>query len=85
MKILIIGYFLIHYLTVATIASTDAPCSGCAVVYSDQGVFESVYYLKMNPQVVLVDTVVIAAAPVTPENVHDAMIAADAMGRSRKQ
>lgn len=46
-----------------TIASTDAPCSGCAIIYSDQGVFESVYYLKMNPQVVLVDTTVIAAAP----------------------
>lgn len=54
----------IPVIVVPTIASTDAPCSGCAVVYSDQGVFESVYYLKMNPQVVLVDTGVIAAAPV---------------------
>ncbi|MCF8364320.1 MAG: glycerol dehydrogenase [Bacteroidales bacterium] len=49
---------------VPTIASTDAPCSGCAVIYSDQGVFESVYYQKTNPQVVLVDMDVIAHAPV---------------------
>jgi glycerol dehydrogenase len=49
---------------VPTIASTDAPCSGCAVIYSEQGIFDSVYYQKMNPQVVLVDTTVIAAAPV---------------------
>lgn len=49
---------------VPTIASTDAPCSGCAVIYSEKGVFESVYYTKMNPQVVLVDTNFIAHAPV---------------------
>ncbi|MDP4282539.1 MAG: glycerol dehydrogenase [Bacteroidota bacterium] len=49
---------------VPTIASTDAPCSGCAVIYSEEGEFESVYYTKMNPQVVLVDTYIIANAPV---------------------
>ena len=49
---------------VPTIASTDAPCSGCAVLYSEQGVFESVYYQKSNPAVVLVDTAIIAKAPV---------------------
>lgn len=48
---------------VPTIASTDAPCSGCAVIYSEKGVFESVHYMKMNPQVVLVDTKVISNAP----------------------
>ena len=53
----------IPVIIVPTIASTDAPCSGCAVIYSEQGVFESVYYQKMNPQVVLVDMNVIAAAP----------------------
>lgn len=47
-----------------TIASTDAPCSGCAVIYTEEGVFESVYYQKMNPQVVLVDMKIIANAPV---------------------
>lgn len=48
---------------VPTIASTDAPISGCAVIYSEDGVFESVYYQKMNPQIVLVDMAVIANAP----------------------
>lgn len=47
-----------------TIASTDAPCSGCAVVYSEAGVFDYVYYQKHNPDVVLVDTNIIAKAPV---------------------
>jgi glycerol dehydrogenase len=54
----------IPVLIVPTIASTDAPCSGCAVLYSEQGVFESVYYQKLNPAVVLVDTEIIATAPV---------------------
>jgi len=47
-----------------TIASTDAPCSGCAVVYSDKGVFKYVYYQKHNPDVVLIDTDIISRAPV---------------------
>ncbi|MDD4735481.1 MAG: glycerol dehydrogenase [Kiritimatiellae bacterium] len=51
-------------IVVPTIASTDAPCSGCAVIYSQEGVFESVYYQKMNPAAVLVDEVIIAKAPV---------------------
>ena len=34
----------IPVIIVPTIASTDAPCSGCAVLYSEQGMFESVYY-----------------------------------------
>ena len=53
----------IPVIIVPTIASTDAPCSGCAVIYSESGVFESVYYQKMNPQVVLADMNVIANAP----------------------
>ncbi len=54
----------IPVIVVPTIASTDAPCSGCAILYSENGVFDSVQYQKMNPQVVLVDTTVIALAPV---------------------
>lgn len=54
----------IPVLVVPTIASTDAPCSGCAVLYSEQGVFESVLYQKSNPAAVLVDTEIIAKAPV---------------------
>jgi glycerol dehydrogenase len=54
----------IPVIIVPTIASTDAPCSACAVIYTEQGVFESEIHLKMNPPAVLVDTSVIAAAPV---------------------
>lgn len=49
---------------VPTIASTDAPCSGCAVTYSADGIFEKVHYQRLNPTVVLVDMEIIASAPV---------------------
>jgi glycerol dehydrogenase len=48
---------------IPTIASSDAPCSGCAVAYNRSGHFEKVYYQKMNPAIVLVDMNIIAAAP----------------------
>jgi glycerol dehydrogenase len=50
-------------IVVPTIASTDAPTSGCAVIYTEDGVFDSVRYQRMNPAAVLVDLGVIAAAP----------------------
>jgi len=53
----------IPVIIVPTIASTDAPCSGCAVLYSKDGVFDSVSYQKVNPAVVLVDVGIIVAAP----------------------
>jgi len=54
----------IPVIIIPTIASTDAPCSGCAVAYSPSGVFEKVYYQRSNPAVVLVDLNIIAVAPV---------------------
>jgi glycerol dehydrogenase len=54
----------IPVIVVPTIASTDAPCSGCAVVYTDDGVYSHVYDQRMNPEVVLVDLNLIARAPV---------------------
>jgi glycerol dehydrogenase len=48
---------------VPTIAASDAPCSGCAVTYTTEGVFAAVQYQKMNPAAVLVDMDIIAAAP----------------------
>ena len=50
-------------IVVPTIASTDAPCSGCAVIYWQDGTFEAVCYQKTNPAAVLVDVGIIAAAP----------------------
>ncbi len=54
----------IPVIIIPTIASTDAPCSGCAVLYSKDGIFDSVSYQKTNPAVVLVDLGIIAASPV---------------------
>ena len=51
-------------IVVPTIASTDAPCSGCAVTYTSNGVFEKVHYQRSNPSVVLVDMDILAKAPV---------------------
>lgn len=46
-----------------TIASTDAPCSALSVLYTDEGVFEKYLFLPANPNLVLMDTDVIAASP----------------------
>jgi len=53
----------IPVIIIPTIASTDAPCSGCAVLYSADGTFDSVCYQKRNPAAVLADVGIIAAAP----------------------
>lgn len=47
-----------------TVASSDAPCSALSVVYSDDGEFERYIFYKKNPDLVLVDSSVIAKAPV---------------------
>ncbi len=49
---------------VPTIAATDAPTSHSAVIYTEEGAFHDYAYFKQNPSVVLVDTKVIANAPV---------------------
>jgi len=49
--------------TVPTVASTDAPCSALAVFYTEEGAFESGDLLRRNPDLVLVDSQVIAQAP----------------------
>ncbi len=54
----------IRSIIVPTIAATDAPTSKTTVVYSESGEFEDYWYQTFNPDVVLVDTSVIATAPV---------------------
>ena len=46
-----------------TIASTDAPCSALSVIYTENGVFEEYLFLPANPNMVLMDTEVIAKSP----------------------
>ena len=59
-----VGYYKeIPVVIVPTIASTDAPCSALSVIYTDEGVFEKYLFLKQNPNLVLVDTDIIAKAP----------------------
>ncbi|MCH3967803.1 MAG: glycerol dehydrogenase [Atopobiaceae bacterium] len=60
-----VAYYLkVPVVICPTIASSDAPCSALSVVYSDGGAFDSYLYLRSNPDVVLMDTTVIAASPV---------------------
>jgi glycerol dehydrogenase len=47
-----------------TIASSDAPCSALSVIYSDVGAVEEYRIYRRNPDLVLVDTSVIAQSPV---------------------
>jgi glycerol dehydrogenase len=49
---------------VPTIASTDAPTSAVSVIYTSEGAFSRYLFLPRNPDLVLVDTRVIAMAPV---------------------
>ncbi|USS89189.1 glycerol dehydrogenase [Fructilactobacillus cliffordii] len=47
-----------------TTASTDAPCSALSVIYNEDGTFKNYSFYDQNPDLVLVDTNVIAHAPV---------------------
>lgn len=49
---------------VPTIASTDASTSRACLIYNDRGAFETVLFVPTNPDMVLVDTLIISKAPV---------------------
>src|SRR5262249_34942931 len=46
-----------------TVASSDAPCSALSVLYTEEGVFHQYRFYRKNPELVLVDTQVIAQGP----------------------
>lgn len=48
---------------IPTAASNDAPCSGVAVLYNEAGVVIKAVLMRRNPDLVLVDTDIIAQAP----------------------
>ncbi|MCU1620560.1 MAG: glycerol dehydrogenase [Modestobacter sp.] len=54
----------IRWASVPTVASTDAPCSALSVIYTADGAFEEYRFFPRNPDLVLVDTQVVAQAPV---------------------
>lgn len=53
----------IRWVTVPTVASTDAPTSALSVIYTDDGAFEEYRFFPRNPDLVLVDSQIIANAP----------------------
>ena len=48
---------------IPTLASTDAPCSALSVIYTQEGTFKRYLVLDKNPDLVLIDTKVVANAP----------------------
>ncbi|HFP0004187.1 TPA: glycerol dehydrogenase [Escherichia coli] len=48
-----------------TIASTDAPCSALSVIYTDEGEFDRYLLLPNNPNMVIVDTKIVAGGKCT--------------------
>ena len=48
---------------VPTVCSSDSPCSSLSVLYDDQGVFDAYLYLNACPNIVMVDTRIIAQSP----------------------
>jgi glycerol dehydrogenase len=48
---------------IPTLASTDAPCSALAVIYTAEGSFKRYLDLPANPDLVLIDTKLVAQAP----------------------
>ncbi|WP_250444423.1 glycerol dehydrogenase [Actinotalea sp. C106] len=53
----------IRWVSAPTVASTDAPCSALSVIYTEDGAFEEYRFFPRNPDLVLVDTQVVANAP----------------------
>ena len=53
----------IRWVTVPSVASTDAPTSALAVIYTEEGAFEEYRFFPRNPDLVLVDSQLIANAP----------------------
>ncbi|OZG50261.1 glycerol dehydrogenase [Bombiscardovia coagulans] len=59
-----VGFFAhLPVIIVPTAASSDAPCSRLSVLYTPDGVFDKYLTLPSNPNVVIMDTDIIAKAP----------------------
>ena len=59
-----VGYYAnLPIAIIPTVASTDAPCSALSVLYQKDGTFDRYLFLQKSPELVLVDTAVIANAP----------------------
>lgn len=54
----------IRWVSCPTVASTDAPTSALSVIYTEEGEFEEYRFFPHNPDLVLIDTQLVANAPV---------------------
>lgn len=68
-KVLDTAKAVAHYLSLRavmlpTVASTDAPTSALSVIYTEEGEFEEYLFYPANPDMVIVDSTIIANAPV---------------------
>ncbi len=58
------GYLAgVRWVSVPTVASTDAPTSALAVIYTEAGEFEEYRFFPRNPDLVLIDSQLVADAP----------------------
>lgn len=51
------------FVSIPTVAASDAPCSALAVIYDEEGRVVRDQFVRSNPRLVVVDSDVIAAAP----------------------
>lgn len=54
----------IRWASIPTAASSDAPTSALSVIYTEDGEFEEYRFFPRNPDLVLIDTIVVSQAPV---------------------
>lgn len=57
-------YQQVPVVVVPTIASTDAPTSALSVIYSKAGAFKEYLFYPKNPDMVVIDSAIVAQAPV---------------------
>lgn len=57
------GYTGLPLVIATTSASSDAPCSSCSVLYHEDSTFDRYLFLDTSPDMVVVDSAVVAAAP----------------------
>jgi glycerol dehydrogenase len=59
-----VAYYLkIPVAIIPSIAASDAPCSALSVIYTPDGAFEEYLVLPQNPDLVLMDTCLVAQSP----------------------
>ncbi len=51
------------FIAFPTVASTDSPCSAISVIYDHRGIYDTFHSFARNPDLVLVDTNIIASSP----------------------